>query len=296
MLSHFRLGALIRSGDELDVVQVPLIDGAQEHLRTLWANQYRKFVDDKSTIEFDPGYNPEAGELFKIDGFELPEGLADITTENLSNRDSIGHQADTLESVVALLGFATKKDGTQLILFQRFNRAHVIAPGRFLFFQRDSYRTPPNPGIHVGDRLAAVFEPEVPRLLFFSFPIANTFLPLSVYFTEASRDDIERVLGHKRLKVVDCGKLATQLAKTTLYRKQFAMLEASNVLENYEPKDLRRTAKKFGVSLKVQSGCIVVPSERQAIRTLLKFLNEQIFRGAITNRVFETNSKREVDS
>ena len=54
-------------------------------------------------------------------------------------------------------------------------------------------------------------------------------------------------------------------------------------------------AKGYDVEIRVQKGKIVFPEDRPSGKKLLQFLNEELFKGAITETLFETNSKREAD-
>ena len=44
-----------------------------------------------------------------------------------------------------------------------------------------------------------------------------------------------------------------------------------------------------------RNGKIVFPSDKSAVKKILQFLNEELFRGAITETLYETNSKRQAD-
>ena len=76
-------------------------------------------------------------------------------------------------------------------------------------------------------------------------------------------------------------------------RKRFAMLRQSRVLDQYSASDIKQRSRNYDVDIQISKGKIVFPAESAAAKKLLQFLNEEIFRGAITETLYETNSKRE---
>lgn len=49
------------------------------------------------------------------------------------------------------------------------------------------------------------------------------------------------------------------------------------------------------VEVTLRRGKIVFPADPPAAKELLQFLNEELYKGQITDTLFETNSKREAD-
>jgi len=131
------------------------------------------------------------------------------------------------------------------------------------------------------------------KLLFHNFRSVNTFLPLADFYEEASEQQIKEVLGHRLLAPEDADALATD--SNQWFRKRFAMLRDSGILDTYSARQIEARSKGYDVEIKVSKGRIVFPADRPAAKKLLQFLNEELFRGAITETLYETNSKREAD-
>ncbi len=55
------------------------------------------------------------------------------------------------------------------------------------------------------------------------------------------------------------------------------------------------TILTYKIDLTTGQERIVFPAEKASAKKLLQFLNQKLFRGAITERLFETNSKRIAD-
>ena len=70
------------------------------------------------------------------------------------------------------------------------------------------------------------------------------------------------------------------------------MLRDSEVLDRYTAHEIADHAQGYELDIQVLGNQIVFPAERAAAKRLLQFLNEERFRGAITDTLYETNSKR----
>jgi hypothetical protein len=291
MLHDFQLAALTRTGKKWRLLQVPLHQDLQNSLTVDWNCQYEAFTVGKDEIAFDAGYAPEADERFQIKDYETPEWLQSGANGQVQNLDPISKHESLIDSTKAMIAFAQIAGGGELMLAQSFSRSHVIQPGQFLFLRNNTYESPKRTGLTLGTRLAAVYNFKTRKLLFENFRVVNSFLPLTDFIAEASDRDIREVLTHRLLKAEDID--ATTASANQWFRKRVAMLKASQILDQYTRAQLTQRSKGYGVKLKIEEGKVVFPAERHAAKRLLQFLNEEIFRGAITEKLYETNSKRE---
>lgn len=294
MLGDFQLAALVRAGENWALLRIPLHQHLQDSLAVSWQQQYETFTVNKDEITFDAGYTPEGHERFRINGYVLPEYLQAGVGRQVCNLDSIVKHENWIGSIKAVIAFARNTRGDELMLAQSFGRSHVIQPGRSLFLQKDTYDTPKRTGLTLGTRLAAVYEVKIRKLLFENFRNTNAFLPLIDFVAEASDQEIREMLSHPLLKAQDI-ETTTALA-TQWSRKRFAMLKASKILDQFTAEQLLDRSQGIEVEVKVEKGRIVFPTDKHAAKRLLQFLNEEIFRGAITDKIYETNSKREADA
>ena len=248
------------------------------------------FVDDKQEIDFDAGYTPEAQEIFRISNYPPPDWLNEQSSTSVPDIEAINTNDSLLASTRGLAGFAIM-DGRELVLFQNFVPSHVIKPGRFLFLRNDTYMSSTRPGLTLSGALSAVLDPSDGTLLFSNFRSVNTFLPLSDYYEEASEQVIREVLGHERLAVANVEALA--VGANQWFRKRFAMLKDSEVLDEFTPEEVRSRAGNYEITIEISEDRIVFPTDKPSAKKLLQFLNEEIFRGPITDILYETNSRRE---
>lgn len=294
MLGDFQLAALAKDREQWQLLRIPLHQHLQDSLAASWQQQYDTFTINKDDIAFDIGYAPEKHERFHVKDYVLPECLQAGVSGQVRNLDAINEHENLIESIKAVIAFARNQRGDELMLAQSFSRSHVIQPGRFLFLQKDTYETPKRTGLTLGTSLTAVYEVKTRKLLFENFRNTNAFLPLMDFVAEASDYEIREVLSHPLLKAQDIettAALATQWS-----RKRFAMLKASKILDQFTAAQLLHRSKGIEVEIKIEKGRIVFPTDKHAAKRLLQFLNEEIFRGAITDKIYETNSKRETDA
>lgn len=293
MLENFQLAVIAKKSGQTRLFHIPLHQGLQATLAESWGEQYGSFVNDIQEINFDAGYNPEDHERFRLDAYTLPDWLRDESSQTVATLDSISQHEDVIDSIKGVVAFARNDQGEELMLFQNFSRSHVIRPGRFLFLKNDTYETAQRPGLTLDGKLSAVYLRMEEKLLFHNFRTTNTFLPLVEFYEDASENEIREVLGHDLLAPEDAETLAVEANQW--FRKRFAMLKDSGILDNYTARQIKAHSKGYEIDIKIKDNKIVFPADKPAAKRLLQFLNEELYRGPITETLYETNSKREAD-
>lgn len=293
MFEDFQLAAIIRERSNTRLLRIPLHQGLQDTLVESWQAQYEAFVNEIDEIDFNAGYQPEAHERFRLEDYTLPEFLAGENRQSVPDLDAITMDDALLDSTKGLVAYVRTEGGQERGLFQNFSRSHVIRPGRFLFLQNDTYETAGRAGLTLDQKLSAVYFPDEAKLLFHNFRTVNSFLPLIEFYEEASEDEIRDVLDHDLLAPEDADALAVNANQW--FRKCFAMLRDSSILDTYSATHIQRRSAGYDVDIHVVDHKLVFPAEKAAAKKLLQFLNEELFRGAITETLYETNSKRGAD-
>lgn len=293
MLENFHLATIIKQGAQTYMLQIPLHQALQNSLAEDWQGQYEAFVDEIDEIDFNVGYQPEEHERFCLFDYQLPEWIAKENSQTIANLHTINKNEASLDSIKGTVAFARNDQGKELVLFQNFTPSQVIRPSKFLFLEAGTYKSIKRPGLTLGDRLSAIYQRAECKLLFHKFRAVNTFLPLSDFYKEASEQEIREVLEHERLAAEDPDALATSANQWS--RKRFAMLKDSGVLDQFSAREIKSRSKGYDVSIRISNGKIVFPSDKLSAKKLLQFLNEELFRGAITKTLYETNSKRQAD-
>lgn len=293
MLENFQLAAIVKRRGQFRLLQIPLHQRLQRDLAQGWQAQLAALVADVQEIDFNVGYQPEEHECFCLRGYEPPEWLSNESSHTISKLDPITIDEALLDSITGIAAFARDSEGGELVLLQNFSRSHVIRPGRFLFLTSNTYETSPHPALALDSRLSAVYVPIDRKLLFQNFRAVNSVLRLSDSYEEASETQIREVLSHDLLAPEDTDALAK--SSNQWFRKRFAMLRDCGVLDQYTAKQIQARSRGCDVVVQLSKGKIIFPADRRAAKKLLQFLNEELFRGPITEVLYETNSKRRAD-
>ena len=244
-------------------------------------------------LDFTLGYKLEGKQLFRLCSSELSDWLAnqDVDTIPELNSDNEGELIDLTQGIVA---FARDNSNEDILLFQNFTSSQIIRSHRLLFIQEGRYDELRRPAITLANKLSAVYFPQEKKLLFRSFRNVNTFLPLSDIYYEASEEDIMDILSHTLFECSDKNTLVNN--STQWMRKRFAMLKDSRVLDDYSVTRIERRARRYNVKIQVVNDKIIFPTDNAKAKRLLQLLNEEIFQGALTDEIYETNSKRKTGS
>lgn len=293
MIENINLTAILRQRNQRRLLRIPLTRDLQEALTANWREQYSAFTEGVEEIPFDPGYRVEEGEVFVLPDFQMPEWLSE-DSESIQYLDTINSVPDSMENICGIAGFTVGQSGQALHLFQNFSRSRVIQPEQILLFEGEFYSTSKYRSLSLSSQLEAVLFPDNPRLLFRDFRATNSFLPLSDFYKEASAREVRQVLSHRLLVPDDIDALASE--PSPWFRKRFAMLRDSGLLDQVSATDLQRRASGYPVQVEVVDGRVVFPADKRAAKRLLQFLNEEIFRGPITQTVYEANSRRKTSA
>jgi len=293
MLKNFQLAAITKKRNQIRLFRIPIHQQLQTTLAENWQRQYATFVHNIQELNFNACYRPESHERFCLSDYELPDWLRDENCQTISSLEGINANEDFVDSIKAIVGFAQNELNTELILFQNFSASHIIRPGRFLFLQNNIYDTAHRPGLALGGKLSALYCAGERKLLFQNFRTVNTFLPLADYYEEASEQQIREVLTHSIFAPEDPDALAVNASQW--FAKRFALLRDSGILDQYSTQDICDRSHGYDINIQLEGDRIVFPADKVGAKRLLQFLNEELYRGAITETLYETNSKREAD-
>ena len=291
MLENFHLAAITKADSQTDLLRIPLHQNLQTGLSSDWQAQYDAFVDDTEKIDFNAGYKPEKHERFRIANYDLPDFLQDLNSQNVNAQDAIMTDDSVFSRIQGIVAMARNEQGEEIMLFQNFSNSRVIRPRRVLLVEGSAFRSIQRPGLTLEGSLSAVYDQDGHELCFRSFRTVNTFLPLSDYYKEASEQEIREVLSHQMLAAED---IDVSVAKVDQwFRKRYAMLRDSKILDDYSATEIQLRSHGHNVSIEISNGKIIFPADKAEAKRVLQFLNEELYKGPITDTLYETNSKKE---
>jgi len=271
------------------LLRIPIEASFQKELSSFYRDEAASFTAD--TLEHVPFQSSwcdaDDGEMIVISPYTLPEPFArataspiDVPTLSLPLPDG-----QKIRAIVA----HTKN----LFVFQTFTKRKLMLFQRTARFVRDTFERLEGPALSFDGAACAVLEGS--DLLFRSFRRVAAVLDLSDYFREATNEEIIIVLKHPVLSPES--QPETIALANKWMRRRFWMVQQSGLLGTISPRKVADQAKRqqgldFAVVRKNGRDTLVFPADLDAAKDLLRFLNEEMFVGAITDRRFLTNSKR----
>jgi hypothetical protein len=282
------------SGKDHKVFRIRTTQSLQADLTKLFEQQAEDFLDrDTEEIAFDGSYKVDDYEIFVIDKFPLSDDLVSASKNPNQFEDIVLDSASTASIKSILAASYDRKDNKPTLYFQAFSRSQLLVKSRLTILHSSAtFHRLQEEGLTMGTSLAAIFRNG--KLYFRSFALINRFLDVKEYFKEATDEEILEVVGHSVLLAEDTGKL-TALADSWM-RKRFSALQSSGILDQITARKTANKAEKYGVAIQVKKkdgkDAILFPSEKKKAKQLLTFLNEGFYQGELTDRLYQTNSKR----
>lgn len=293
----FNLYALVTRDRERALRRIPMERSLQNTITNLFERQAGEFTSDNvERVDFDAGYKLDDGELFVIRPFPLPsyidEGVAAPTGVQVLQQEDLREGAIKALAAVRI----HRAGGRPQLLFQTFTARQLLSRDRFsLLFSGNTFTRLEQEGLSIGDRVAAVYDGA--NLLFDNFAIASRFLDLTNYFREATDLEVNKFIGFRLWQCEDPS--AVLGAADGWVRRKVSSIRASGVLDALTVKKLLETASHYGIRLETTGrgsrARVTMPLERQAIKNLIRLIDEDYLDSPLTGSRFQVSSKRKID-
>ena len=72
------------------------------------------------------------------------------------------------------------------------------------------------------------------------------------------------------------------------------MINDSGVLQDNSASQIKSIAKKIGVLIEVSDNKVVIPKDKEQVKIILGFLDEEAYKGPFSKKTFLANSKRAI--
>jgi hypothetical protein len=265
--------------------RIPLSGNLQSEITDFLMGQIESFHTDQQKVDFSGSYNADEGEVFRIQDYPLDKKIIGAV-ENPLNLDILNLRKETHRIIALFTGIWSKE--SKYVGFQAFDSRKIISKGFTILNSGETYTKLEDPGITLQDKLTALFE--MNEILFYSYHNTRHFVDLSEYYIEATDTDLEAFASHSSLIVDD--KINFINNADSLVRKKVALLQKNRVLWKVPAKDIKTSAKQFGLEIEIKNGKkIVLPTDKKELKNLLRFLDEDYFTTVLTKRKCLTNSK-----
>ena len=244
-------------------------------------------------VMFDGSYKPHEGEFLAIENFQLQDDIKDAV------RDPMGVVAyqkvdEELPEIRAIFVGQREEIGDAekfTVAFQRFRKEQYISTKWFnLFFENDTFFQEKRFGISISDNIDCYFTNGELQFVFYFF--ARQVFDLSEYYRSATDHEVQSFSANDKLSIEN--PAVFQSMANSWIRRKIAMINDSGVLENYTATKIKSLAKAAGIEITVDNKKVVIPSDKEKIKIILGFLDEEAYKGPFSQTTYLANSKRKI--
>lgn len=181
--------------------------------------------------------------------------------------------------------------------FQAFNKKNMLQRKMVLQICGDNaYSKMNNSAFIVDDKVHAIYENG--KLYFQSYTLANQIFSLIDFVTEATNGEIDSFGNITGISVN--ANVVKDIANVKT-RRLVKLLSSTNNIATFIGKSAKtRTSllKQYGIKAQINANNeLELPTDNVAdLNRALEFLNEDIFKGVITNSLYRSNSKKKDDT
>lgn len=276
--------------DSLSIYKVPLDANTQSSLITFFDEQKNDFFQN---IDEEIPYNgmwkidSNSNQLLTIEIKECPEVR---TLQETANNPSGIEDIDTKKfmdlGIKALFTKQASDNGTP-ILVQNFTKKQMLEHKFTLWSNNNTFTKLTDSSFSLDDKLCAVIDGKL--IKFKSFHILRSILNIGHLFKAATEAETAKFLQHP-LFFCASADICLKLADEPM-RKTINSIQKDGIL-NIEMNIIRTAAQQTGYDIEIENNKIILPTEKKTLKTLLCFLNGDIYNAPITKDRYITNSKR----
>ena len=234
---------------------------------------------------FDGNIVSRNGENITYVNYNLPEDFLRVP-DNQADMSEYNINEDVPKSIFYYV------DGK--FYFQIFNKKNMLQRKMVLqlFEYGNVFTKMNNTAFIVEDKVHAIYENG--KLYFQSYTIANQIFSLIDFVTEATNTEIE---SFGEIKGIDVSAENIKHIANIKTRRLIKLLSSTNNITTFMRKASRTKTsllKKYGINAQINGdNGLVLPTDNVVeLNRTLEFLNEDIFRGVITDSLYRSNSKK----
>lgn len=171
-----------------------LSEDATRTLAKVFGSEVSSFLDRENQLYVEnPVYNcdPET-EVFKVEDYSLPADFTEAI-DRWQSLDSLEPEEMVPDQVKVIMGVEQTESGI-ITAFKKLNRSRILdREATWFLWNNNTFDTVDGPGFVLPEGLAAVHTQG--DLFFDKERTVNAFLDLTAYFREATREEVEQLIG-----------------------------------------------------------------------------------------------------
>jgi hypothetical protein len=276
-----------------EIMRLNLTRDSQDLLCELFVNATALILNSNNTfVEFNGGYRPDAGEVQLINNYTIGQEIINALTEPTSIV-SFTPDLDCLPEIKGI--FTGVIEPEVVVAFQKFNKnQYITRKGISLLHNRNTFEKISSFGISIEDSVDCVYKDN--KLFFKTFFSARQALDLSQYYRLATDKDIDSFISHPSVNVNN--EQAFRENADTWVRRKIALIYDSGTLNQIPPSEIAEKASEYNLTIEIieEQGMpkINLPNEKTELKHVLKFLDDEIYKGPLSSNTYETNSKKKL--
>ena len=275
------------------IYRIEVDERTQEAICKAFSNAKNDLVDGKEAIEFDGSYKPNINEFLYIPNYLMADEIKDAIRDPLGVAKFECISGEFPEIKAIFVGERTEEGTSEQfkIAFQKFKKEQYISTKWYnLFFENSAFLRRESYGISISDMIECYYDNG--RLMFASFYYAKQIFELGAYYRIATEGEVNAFSSHTKLSLEDADGF-NKMADTWIRRK-IAMINDSDVLNNYAADVISQYANKCGICIDIDHERIVIPNDKQRVKAILGFLDEEAYKGPFSQNTYLANSKRQI--
>jgi len=277
------------------VLRMPLTADVQAGINELFRAQEHEFLQGiEEEVKFDGMYRPAESELLYINNFDDVDGIKSAILRPQGCQEFV-LKSGALETIKAIFtGYV--KNGTIRVLLQGFDRRRIIdANGFSLVHSEHAFTRFDGGGLTLDNKLTAIIEDD--NLKFASYHYLRQIFDMGAYCKEATDQDLQVFIQNPALQFADAQVFVD--AADAWVRRKVVLIQQSGILDNCPASKISATAKFCDLQLQLAGTTgqerIMIPPDRQELKQILRFLDEDYYQSPQCTMKYMAKSKRVMD-
>lgn len=279
---------------KINIYKLSVDRTTQQKITSIFSQAKSDLVDNKKAIPFDGTYKPEKNEFLYISDFKLDDKIMDAIRNPISIDDYriINNSFPNIKAIFVGERQEDKELESFYIVFQLFRKEQRLSRGWLnLFFNNTTFTANDKFGFSISDTVECYYNKN--RLEFQSFYFARQIFDLNKYYRLATDEEVKKFMENPHLYFED-GKGFFENANTWM-RRRIALINDSKILEVYSTKEIMLQALNINITIEVKDNKLVIPLDKEKMKCIISFLDEEAYLGPFSNQIYITNSKRPVE-
>lgn len=284
---------VMQTGESSQVLRLEMDAETQQEICATFSTETVKSVKDKAKIPFDGSYKPNDDECLTIGNFSLPPEIEEAIRNPIGvtayRKERKGYP-DIKAIFVGKCITRNKREEFE-VAFQCFRKEQHLSMGGFnLYLTKNTFRHERNFGISISNKVDCFYSNG--DLQFPSFYFARRVFDLNPFYRSAQDVEVDQFTANERLLVQNPQKF--KLMADAWIRRKIAMINDSGVLKDHSAAEIKELGDVIGIKIDVKDQKIVIPDDKEQLKVVLGFLDEEVYKGPFSNAMLLANSKRRI--